>query len=146
MGYSGRLRRRCSVSRLPGGVAIGRGSRFPQVVSGHVGQPQARRHVDCALVTNDLAYVPRGRLKPDFAAMRYLREWSNNRGLLTSLLNPNFSSETSAIWRRPGIAGRDFLMDKVLPELRPALLSALSEIEDVVDDAFRRIEKNIKKL
>src|ERR1700738_4724304 len=43
-------------------------------------------------------------------------------------------------------AGRDFLMDKVLPELKPALLSALSEIEDVVDDAFRRIAKNIKKL
>jgi hypothetical protein len=43
-------------------------------------------------------------------------------------------------------AGRDFLVDKVLPELKPALLSALSEIEDVVDQAFRRIEKNIKKL
>jgi hypothetical protein len=43
-------------------------------------------------------------------------------------------------------AGRDFVMDKVLPELKPALLSALSEIEDVVDQAFRRIEKNIKKL
>jgi len=43
-------------------------------------------------------------------------------------------------------AGRDFLMDKILPELKPALLSALSEIEDVVDQAFRRIEKNIKKL
>ncbi len=43
-------------------------------------------------------------------------------------------------------AGREFLMDKVLPELKPALLSALSEIEDVVDEAFRRIEKNIKKL
>ena len=71
---------------------------------------QARRHVDCALVTNDLAYVPHGRLKPDFAAMRYLREWSNKRGLLPSLLNPNFSSETSAIWQRPGIAGSDFLM------------------------------------
>jgi hypothetical protein len=42
--------------------------------------------------------------------------------------------------------GRDFLVDKVLPELKPALLSALSEIEDVVDQAFRRIEKNIKKL
>jgi hypothetical protein len=37
-------------------------------------------------------------------------------------------------------------MDKVLPELKPALLSALSEVEDVVDEAFRRIEKNIKKL
>jgi hypothetical protein len=43
-------------------------------------------------------------------------------------------------------AGRDFLIDKVLPELKPALLTALSEIEDVVDQAFRRIEKNIKKL
>ncbi|HEX9630413.1 MAG TPA: hypothetical protein VF961_10370, partial [Pyrinomonadaceae bacterium] len=71
---------------------------------------QARRHVDCALVTNDLAFVPSGRLKPDFAAMRYLREWSNNRGPLTSLLNPNFSSEALATWRRPGIAGHDFLM------------------------------------
>jgi hypothetical protein len=43
-------------------------------------------------------------------------------------------------------AGRDFLMDKIVPELKPALLSALGEIEDVVDQAFRRIEKNIKKL
>jgi hypothetical protein len=43
-------------------------------------------------------------------------------------------------------AGRDFLMDKILPELKPALLSALSEVEDVVDQAFRRIEKNIKRL
>ena len=43
-------------------------------------------------------------------------------------------------------AGRDFVMDKILPELKPALLSALAEIEDVVDQAFRRIEKNIKKL
>jgi hypothetical protein len=43
-------------------------------------------------------------------------------------------------------AGRDFVMEKILPELRPALLSALSEIEDIVDQAFRRIEKNIKKL
>jgi len=43
-------------------------------------------------------------------------------------------------------AGRDFVMEKVVPELKPALLSALSEIEDIVDQAFRRIEKNIKKL
>src|SRR5260370_4713932 len=27
-------------------------------------------------------------------------------------------------------AGRDFVMDKILPELKPALLSALSEIAD----------------
>ena len=43
-------------------------------------------------------------------------------------------------------AGRDFLIERVLPELKPALLSALAEIEDVVDQTFRRIEKNIKKL
>ncbi|MGI9146302.1 MAG: hypothetical protein ACR2IK_07135 [Chloroflexota bacterium] len=43
-------------------------------------------------------------------------------------------------------AGRDFLVDKILPELKPALLSGLSEIEDVVDQAFRRVEKNLKKL
>jgi hypothetical protein len=43
-------------------------------------------------------------------------------------------------------AGRDFLIEKVLPELKPALLSALSEIEDIVDQTFRRLEKNIKAL
>ena len=43
-------------------------------------------------------------------------------------------------------AGRDFLVEKILPELKPALLSALSEIEDVVDQAFRRAERNIKKM
>ncbi len=43
-------------------------------------------------------------------------------------------------------AGREFVMDKLLPELKPALLSALAEIEDVVDQAFRRIEKNIRRL
>src|SRR5205823_12086786 len=37
---------------------------------------EARRHVDCLLVTNDLAYIPEGRRKPDFAAMRYLRQWA----------------------------------------------------------------------
>ncbi|MBV9172624.1 MAG: hypothetical protein JOZ81_21340 [Chloroflexi bacterium] len=43
-------------------------------------------------------------------------------------------------------AGRDFLIERILPELKPALLSGLSELEDIVDQAFRRIEKNIKKL
>ena len=37
---------------------------------------QARRQVDCFLLTNDLAFVPDGRRKPEFAAMRYLRQWS----------------------------------------------------------------------
>jgi hypothetical protein len=43
-------------------------------------------------------------------------------------------------------AGRDFVMDKVLPEMKPALLAILSEFEDVVDQGFRRAEKAIKKL
>ncbi len=43
-------------------------------------------------------------------------------------------------------AGREFFMDKVLPEMKPALLAILGEIEDAVDQGFRRMEKNIKKL
>src|SRR5580765_7518783 len=47
---------------------------------------EARRQVDCFLITNDLAFVPEGRHKPDFAAMRYLREWSATRPVLTPLI------------------------------------------------------------
>jgi hypothetical protein len=43
-------------------------------------------------------------------------------------------------------AGQDFLVEKVLPEFKPALLAILQEVEDVVDQAFRRAEKQIKKL
>jgi hypothetical protein len=70
----------------------------------------ARRHVDCVLLTNDSAYVPKGRAKPDFAAMRYLREWSNNRAPLTSLLNLSSSSDAQNARQRPVVAGRDFVM------------------------------------
>jgi len=43
-------------------------------------------------------------------------------------------------------ATRDFLIDNVLPELKPALLGILEEVEDLVDDGFRRAEKTIKDL
>ena len=43
-------------------------------------------------------------------------------------------------------AGRDFLVKKVMPEFKPALLAILDELEDVVDTAFRRAEKTIKNL
>ena len=43
-------------------------------------------------------------------------------------------------------AGRDFFIAKILPELKPALLAILEEIEDAIDQAFRRTEKAIKKL
>jgi hypothetical protein len=78
---------------------------------------EARRHVDCVVLTNDLAYVPDGRRKPDFAAMRYLREWSTSRPQLSSLLQPSVSASIPAEWRRPQIAGRDFLMPwNIAPE------------------------------
>jgi len=70
----------------------------------------ARRHVDCVLVTNDLAYVPSGRQKPDFAAMSYLRKWSAARKPLSSLIQLSSSSSVPAAWQRPKISGRDFLM------------------------------------
>ncbi|MDT4966753.1 MAG: hypothetical protein QOJ64_1490 [Acidobacteriota bacterium] len=70
---------------------------------------QARRHVDCFLITNDASYVPKGRSKPDFAAMRYLRMWSAARPSLAPLFE-SAVGEIPAAWRRPAIAGRDFLM------------------------------------
>jgi hypothetical protein len=71
---------------------------------------QARRQVDCVLVTNDLAYVPQGRRKPDFAAMRYLREWTSTRPSLVPLIEAPMRSDVPPAWARPKIAGRDFVM------------------------------------
>jgi hypothetical protein len=70
----------------------------------------ARRHVDCFVLTNDLAYIPKGRQKPDFAAQRYLRTWSSSRKPLASLLTGEPSSRVHDQWQRPKVAGRDFLM------------------------------------
>jgi len=71
---------------------------------------QAVRQVDCVLVTNDLAYVAQGRSKPDFAAMRYLREWSSTRAPLTPLIETPAKIDVPASWARPKVAGRDFVM------------------------------------
>jgi hypothetical protein len=70
----------------------------------------ARRHVDSVLLTNDLAHVPEGRRKPDFAAMRYLRNWSMNRTPVSSLLTSSNSNVVPAAWQHPKLAGRDFVM------------------------------------
>jgi len=70
---------------------------------------EARRHVDCFLLTNDLTFKATGRQKPDFAAMRYLRNWSNARKPLTSLTLRGEGTVPDA-WMRPKVAGRDFLM------------------------------------
>jgi hypothetical protein len=78
---------------------------------------QARRHVDSVLLTNDLAYVPAGRSKPDFAAMRYLREWSSQRPKLPSLIKARHPDEVPAGWQLPKVAGRDFIMPwNIAPE------------------------------
>ncbi|HWP52717.1 MAG TPA: hypothetical protein VN476_01220 [Pyrinomonadaceae bacterium] len=70
---------------------------------------EARRQVDCFLLTNDLAFVPEGRRKPDFAAMRYLREWSASRQAPAPLLESG-ANDIPSSWRRPKVAGRDFLI------------------------------------
>jgi hypothetical protein len=70
----------------------------------------ARRHVDCLLLTNDTAFKPLGRAKPDFAAMRYLRNWSADRKPLSTLLKSDDPAVVSQSWLRPRVAGRDFLM------------------------------------
>ena len=71
---------------------------------------EARRHVDCFLLTNDLAFKPSGRQKPDFAAMRYLRNWSTTRRNVSSLLRNEEAARVPDAWLRPKVAGRDFLM------------------------------------
>ncbi len=43
-------------------------------------------------------------------------------------------------------AAREFFMDHVMPELKPALLAILADLEVVVNEYFRRTEKSIKKL
>lgn len=86
----------------------------PARISLEIEKPaEARRHIDCLVLTNDPAYVPEGRRKPDFAAARYLHDWSTTRTEVSSLLQP-LASSASVInpiaWQRPRIAGRDFLM------------------------------------
>jgi hypothetical protein len=71
---------------------------------------QARRQVDCVLLTNDLAYVPQGRRKPDFAAMRYLRDWARARTPLVPILEAPARIDLPSRWARPKVAGRDFVM------------------------------------
>jgi len=70
----------------------------------------ARRHVDCFVLTNDPAFKPSGRQKPDFAAMRYLRGWSSTRKPIASLLKTDALSRVPESWLPPKVAGRDFLM------------------------------------
>ena len=77
---------------------------------------QAVRQVDCVVITNDLRYTPDGRRKPDFAAMRYLREWSTARTPLAPLIETPARIEAAPAWQRPKLAGRDFQMPWNIPK------------------------------
>ncbi|HEY6802783.1 MAG TPA: hypothetical protein VI306_04310 [Pyrinomonadaceae bacterium] len=80
----------------------------PARVSIEIVKPaMARRHVDCFLLTNDTAFKPSGRQKPNFAAARYLQTQSTP---VASLLPANQSTTIPTAWVRPKLAGRDFLM------------------------------------
>ena len=70
---------------------------------------EARRHVDCFVLTNDSSYRPSGRQKPDFAAMRHLREWNQSGKPLSSLITSSADIVPST-WSAPRIAGREFFM------------------------------------
>ena len=71
----------------------------------------AHRQVDCVLVTNDPGFQPEGRRKPPFHAQRVLSDWAAKRTTLTPLLEkPSPTEATPALWRRPPLAGRDFLV------------------------------------
>ncbi|MDQ3258514.1 MAG: hypothetical protein M3R15_32300, partial [Acidobacteriota bacterium] len=74
------------------------------------GPTEARRHVDCVLVTDDPAFVPEGRAKPPFAATRVLQKWGDSRPTLRSLLDRDATGAVPKLWARPRVAGRDFLM------------------------------------
>ncbi|MFN2455856.1 MAG: DUF4350 domain-containing protein [Pyrinomonadaceae bacterium] len=81
----------------------------------------ARRHVDCVLLTNNLAYVPEGRRKPDFAALRYLRSLQASGTTLAPLVEQSAPERTNfpvaLTWQRKPLAGRDFLMPwNITPE------------------------------
>ncbi|HEV8429865.1 MAG TPA: hypothetical protein VGQ41_18330 [Pyrinomonadaceae bacterium] len=71
---------------------------------------EARRHVDCFLLTSDAGFKPSGRQKPEFAANRYLRNWSMARKPFSSLLKSEETARLPEAWVRPKVAGRDFLM------------------------------------
>ena len=86
------------------------------------GAADARRHVDCFLITNDLAYVPEGRAKPNFAAFRVLREFAARKTPPAPLLEADATARVPAAWRRPLVAGRDFVMPwNIAPEFWPLL-------------------------
>jgi hypothetical protein len=55
-------------------------------------------------------------------------------------------ARSSDIRGRAGNVTRDFVMDRVLPEMKPILLDLLHDVRALVDQGFKRAEKSIKDL
>ena len=47
---------------------------------------------------------------------------------------------------RAGLMTKDFMVDRVLPEMKPILLDLLHDVKSMVDQGFKRAEKSIKDL
>jgi predicted acylesterase/phospholipase RssA len=48
--------------------------------------------------------------------------------------------------RRTAIATRAFMLERVLPEMKPILLDLLRDLQGYVDDGFKRVEKAVRDL
>jgi hypothetical protein len=55
-------------------------------------------------------------------------------------------ARTSDLRGRAGIVTRDFMVERVLPEMKPILLELLHDVKGLVDQGFKRTEKALKDL
>jgi hypothetical protein len=70
----------------------------------------ARRHVDCYLITDDTAFVPEGRRKPELPWLRLMREQAGSGTKLEPLIEASPRYDVPADWKPAPVAGRGFLM------------------------------------
>jgi len=54
--------------------------------------------------------------------------------------------EDSDARSRTAAATRDYVLDRVLPELKPVLLDLLRDVKKYVDDAFKRLESTVRSM
>jgi hypothetical protein len=64
----------------------------------------------------------------------------------TDLAGKVYERARDVVGDDPIEAGREFLAKQIIPEFKPALLAIIHELDEVVDDAFKRAEQEIKKL
>lgn len=71
---------------------------------------EARRHVDCFLLTDDPTFRPEGRRKPAFPAFRVFRQWAARPVGVAPLISADPRASVPPAWQRPRVAGKDFLL------------------------------------